>query len=383
MTNTANLSETAKSSAPKVHLFNPANDEALASNNRWHTPSRHALQYQHDCELLPIWWADDGDYIIAPHHTDAEIEATSRKANVKVNRYHPGTPAYPEPWGWSLDAKRQFQEAGVPDDCLPAGQYISWLRELSHRRLAIDVNAALTKRSGISAPNHPRIYTDTSALDVRGGDSCLLKRPWSSSGRGIFPTSTLTDDELKRLANGIIRRQGSVIVEDALPKVADMSALFYSDCAAIRHRAWSLFQTTSDGRYIGSIVAPQTDITSSLQTSGITYGDKTIDLAYLAGLLADILTDIISVRYHGWIGVDMLAYRCGDALLLAPCIEVNLRMTMGVVATLLASRRAVSDTCALLRTLPPGVATGDGCLRLAGRDHRFSIVLEPHSGLPA
>ena len=87
MTNTANLSETAKSSAPKVHLFNPANDEALASNNRWHTPSRHALQYQHDCELLPIWWADDGDYIIAPHHTDAEIEATSRKANVKVKRH--------------------------------------------------------------------------------------------------------------------------------------------------------------------------------------------------------------------------------------------------------------------------------------------------------
>ena len=245
------------------------------------------------------------------------------------------------------------------------------------------MHSTLRAGLGSSAPDPTRSYTDTAALDVRGGDSCLLKRPWSSSGRGIFPTSTLTDDELKRLANGIIRRQGSVIVEDVLPKVADMSALFHSDGTAIRHRAWSLFQTTSDGRYVGSIVAPQTGITSSLQTSGITYGDKTIDLACLAGLLADIFTDIVSVHYRGWIGVDMLAYRSGDALLLAPCIEVNLRMTMGVVATLLASRRAVSDTCTLLRTLPPEVATGDGCLRLAGRDHGFSTVLEPHSGLPA
>lgn len=141
MTSIANPSD----ALPSVHLFNPANDEALGSNNRWYTPSRHALQYQHDCELLPIWWAKDGDYIIAPHHSDSEIEEAAQKANVNVRRYQPGLAASPAPWGWSPDTKRQFEEAGLPLIYQPSDHTIADIRLSSHRRLAITVNDALTK----------------------------------------------------------------------------------------------------------------------------------------------------------------------------------------------------------------------------------------------
>lgn len=265
MTSTASHSER----LPVVHLFNPANDEALGSNNRWHTPSRHALQYQHDCELLPIWWANDGDFIIAPHHSDEEIKAVADEAQVNVRRYPQGAYAEPTPWGWSRDAKRQFEEAGVPATCLPTDDDIQQIRTLSHRQLAVDVNNDLYNHTGISAPNRPRIYSATSQMEIHGGDDCLLKRPWSCSGRGIFPTSTLTDAELLRLAGGIIKRQGSVVVEDALPKALDMSALFYTDGTEIIHQGWSLFQTMPDGRYIGSLVAPQAEIANRLHEAAI------------------------------------------------------------------------------------------------------------------
>lgn len=381
MTSTASHSER----LPVVHLFNPANDEALGSNNRWHTPSRHALQYQHDCELLPIWWANDGDFIIAPHHSDEEIKAVADEAQVNVRRYPQGAYAEPTPWGWSRDAKRQFEEAGVPATCLPTDDDIQQIRTLSHRQLAVDVNNDLYNHTGISAPNRPRIYSATSQMEIHGGDDCLLKRPWSCSGRGIFPTSTLTDAELLRLAGGIIKRQGSVVVEDALPKALDMSALFYTDGTEIIHQGWSLFQTMPDGRYIGSLVAPQAEIANRLHEAAIFYGNHKADFTRLSDEFMEILHRHIPPMYKGWIGVDMLAYYSigkESQLQLAPCIEINMRMTMGVVATLLANKPQSTNHTYLLRTIAPGMEISSGSRLLAGSlEGGFSVIIEPSDNL--
>lgn len=380
MTSTASHSER----LPVVHLFNPANDEALGSNNRWHTPSRHALQYQHDCELLPIWWANDGDFIIAPHHSDEEIKAVADEAQVNVRRYPQGAYAEPTPWGWSRDAKRQFEEAGVPATCLPTDDDIQQIRTLSHRQLAVDVNNDLYNHTGISAPNRPRLYSDTHQMEIHGGDDCLLKRPWSCSGRGVFPTSTLTDAEQLRLAGGIIKRQGSVIVEDVLPKAMDMSVLMYADGAGITHQAWSLFQTMPDGRYIGSIVAPQLEIKKRLHDAAIFYGNHKADFKRLSDEFMEILHKYIPSLYKGWIGIDMLAYHSSgkeSQLQLAPCIEINMRMTMGVVAILLANKLQLSDHTYLLRTVAPGMEISSRSRLLAGsREGGFSVIIEPATG---
>lgn len=376
MTNTANRSD----ALPTVHLFNPANDEALASNNRWYTPSRHALQYQHDCELLSIWWANDGDFIIAPHHSDEEIAQTAYKANIHVTRYQPGFAALPSPWGWSHDAKRQFEDAGVPDTCLPSDEHITIIRMLSHRKLAIDVNKALTSITGQSAPNHPRLCSDIERLQVQGGEHQLLKRPWSCSGRGVFPISTLTDAELQRLAGGIIRRQGSVIIEDALDKIMDFSCLFLSDRNQISHQAWSLFHTTSDGRYLGSVIAEQNNIMNELHDAHMSYGNNTgVNFHLLQQHIMSVLSSLIGTDYNGWIGVDMLAYRNGidHNIYLAPCIEVNLRMTMGVVATLLTRKLSLQSSRYLLQTMAPNMTHPNGAIVLAGNPQSFSVILAP------
>lgn len=176
-----------------------------------------------------------------------------------------------------------------------------------------------------------------------------------------------------------------MIVEDALPKVIDMSALFYADDAKITHLAWSLFQTTPDGRYIGSIVAPQTDIKKRLHDAAIFYGNHKADFTRLSDELMEILHRHIPPMYKGWIGVDMLAYHSlgkESRLQLAPCIEINMRMTMGAVAILLANKLQLTDHTYLLRTVAPGMEISIGSRVLTGsRDGGFAVILEPSDNL--
>ncbi len=50
------------------------------------------------------------------------------------------------------------------------------------------------------------------------------------------------------------------------------------------------------------------------------------------------LTSLLDSRYCGYMGVDMMVVRRGDGFALVPCVELNLRMTMGVVAMKVAER---------------------------------------------
>lgn len=89
--------------------------------------------------------------------------------------------------------------------------------------------------------------------------------------------------------------------------------------------------------------------------------------------------------YKGWIGVDMLAYHSigkESQLQLAPCIEINMRMTMGVVATLLANKPQSTNHTYLLRTIAPGMEISSGSRLLAGSlEGGFSVIIEPSDNL--
>ena len=55
------------------------------------------------------------------------------------------------------------------------------------------------------------------------------------------------------------------------------------------------------------------------------------------------MTGILVGNYQGYLGVDMMVVRCGEEYFVHPCIEVNLRMNMGVVSRLLFDRFLVPD----------------------------------------
>ena len=63
--------------------------------------------------------------------------------------------------------------------------------------------------------------------------------------------------------------------------------------------------------------------------------DLSIHFPYLSQLTTiaeQVLTDYLQARYVGPLGIDMMLVNTSEDIRLHPCIELNLRRTMGYVA---------------------------------------------------
>lgn len=310
----------------KIHLFNPENDLALAADTRRYTPPRAALAVKRAGALLPLWWADDDDILLADDFDPGELQRLrdyGLKAAVS-SAVHAVEIDSAEPWGWSRDAVRQLSEAGVSPDILPGDTTLERYRMLSHRRTALRLRQML----GESDADLPvEAHTSAEAMQaIRsfGGDA-YIKQPWSGSGRGVFHTTQLSAETLLRYIEGFLRTQGSVMVERARAKITDFAMLYHaSDSGTVDFRGYSAFSTDARGAYQGNIVAPQTVLQQLIG----------VDARHLEIPVAEALSQIISgTGYSGWIGVDMLTYSAPSGeLLIQPAVEINFRRTMGVAA---------------------------------------------------
>ncbi|MCM1356782.1 MAG: hypothetical protein NC212_10310 [Staphylococcus sp.] len=309
----------------KIHLFNPENDLALALGCTHYTPPPHAAAIHAAGALLPMWWAEEGDLLLASGSLCEEVSRLARRFGLHGRIGNPAEADEAAPWGWSADARRQFVRAGVGSDILPSESAINRMRELSHRRSSIKI---LRELDG----DYPIPLETDDADEVIGMErshpGCYIKSPWSGSGRGVFCARSLDEKSLRSRAGGIIHRQGSVMVERGLDKVADFASLFFADGEAVRFRGLSVFATEPRGMYSGNLVGPQHLLEEKLAAL--------IDLSELSEIIAHeetILTALVGKDYRGWMGVDMMVHRnASGQLRIMPCVELNLRTTMGVVA---------------------------------------------------
>lgn len=366
----------------KIHLFNPENDLALALGCRHYTPPPHAAALHRAGALLPAWWADDGDAVIASDPCDEDdaqwlasqwgiappviLPAKAKDATSTHAAVGTDNPA-PAPWGWSDDARRQFMMAGVAKEPLPSDSTISRLRMLSHRRSSITILTALGATNLI-----PAEITDPSDALRLEADSpgCFFKSPWSCSGRGVFCAGGLTAEVLRSKVEGIIHRQGSVMCERGYRKKSEFGALFESDGSSVRFRGLSMFLTEGRGAYTGNIVAPQDYFADSLDSLGLLS-----ELQDTATALERVLAALLCPVYSGWLGIDMMAYTADDGTTrLHPCIELNLRMTMGVAAMKVAER--ISPDRPMLMSWQRGTPQPGTTLMLPPREG-FALTLSP------
>lgn len=313
----------------KIHLFNPENDLALASGLECFTPPKGAVAISRAGAFLPMFWAEKDDYILSDIAPSPEMEQYIRRYRLQGTAVsHTEACASPSPWGWSLCSRRIFRKAGVDDDLLPDNDTLEKIRILSHRRSSIIINRGLGVSEDLipveaSSPKEVR-----EAL-ARFSGKGVLKLPWSSSGRGVIRSDQIADERLDAYVGGMISRQGSVMVEPLLDRRRDFAALFHCSNASASYRGLSLFATNLAGFYEGNIVLPQKEMATELG----------IDISHITKPLERILSELIGGSYEGWLGIDMMVYRDSNGRQqIAPCIELNLRMTMGVAAMLAAEK---------------------------------------------
>ncbi len=295
-----------------------------------YTPSPNARLLHIAGELFPAWWSSPTDVVVAPDAVDEDRAWLKHEYGIELTHDFSGIEVKLEPWGWSRSARRQFILAGVSPEVLPDDSILREYRELSHRATACKLLAELDYAGAM-----PLVTDDVEAAMRRVGEygSAFVKSPWSGSGRGVFNSSGLGNDALRRRIEGIIHRQGSVIVERPLRKIVDFAMLFDAGPEGVTFRGMSLFETEGRGMYAGNVVAPQGLLMEMIQ-SAVPHAD----IRSLIGKMEMALGNILRGRYSGPLGVDMMIHDTSGVTDIMPCIEVNLRRTMGFVAKDVAER---------------------------------------------
>ena len=329
----------------KIHLFNPEHDIALASNLSNFTSPHAGRQLRADLGFLPAIWATADDYVLVDNAEDAQT-AFARL----MHRPFPGfvekrqlarlAVSGVEPWGWDLALRSFLLRYGVAADLCPTEQEIAVIRDLSHRKTAVDTLRALTL-DGTVGESVVENTLEAVVADVQRWGSVVLKAPWSSSGRGLrFIDSTINDYQERWIQN-VITRQGSVVVEPYYNKVKDFAMEFESDgCGKVTGMGLSLFHT-SNGAYTGNILASEEEKREMISR----YVSADL-LDAVQSSICQLLSPVFKDRYQGPFGVDMMLVNgklsngklSNGKYLLHPCVEINLRRTMGHVALALSQQ---------------------------------------------
>lgn len=316
----------------KLLLFNPENDIALASDLTHFTPPKAAIAMRSAGAALPLWYGDAGDKLLAYGINAAWLDYVEKRfdTGVGLSDHSMTDGLQPSPWGWSKATRESFVREGFAPDALPDDNTLDRWRRLSHRRTAATLCRSITPMLGFEIAPPAAEFSDTATLMsyLSLQPDSIIKSPWSSSGRGLIDTRHLSCAEILRRCEGIIRRQGSVTVEKAYDRVADLAMLFTCADGECRFTGYSLFKTDAAGNYTGNILA---DDSRLLETAGRLYPSDR--LTEVRDALCSAITREIAHIYSGPLGVDMLIARREDgSLLLDATVEVNLRMTMGFVA---------------------------------------------------
>ena len=329
----------------KWHIFNPEHDMALAAGTRGFTPPAAGRGMRHWLGFLPTFWADDGDTVIVD-----EVEvATSCAAPFRqwlpevsyVTLDHVRSlaigeqPAEVDVWGWDAAIRWQLFKAGVMRDCdVPDDAMVEAIRHLSHRKASIPVLNALVEANDFVVGERFCLHTVEEVRIVQQNyQHIVVKAPWSCSGRGVrYFHGNLSEQDAGFVAN-IIRQQGTIIVEPWYDKVMDFALEFTADGkGGIAYEGLSVFDT-SNGAYTGNLLLPEEDKLHVLSS----YISPERLSVLKEQLLLLIGRDTAHV-YAGPLGVDMMVVNTPRGYLLHPCVEINLRRTMGHVALSVARR---------------------------------------------
>jgi hypothetical protein len=249
------------------------------------------------------------------------------------------------PWGWNAVLKRKLMEEGWPEEMLPSDEQLEFIRENSRRELAVELLERL-QGAGVEclpAPATPATILPhtyrTIAHTLEEIESFLhqhrrvvLKAPLSGSGKGIrFVTGELMETD-RGWCRNTLQKQGAVIVEQRMEILQEFAMLFECTPAAERpygnvtFRGYSMFYA-SNGAYKGNILASNEHIENTL-TRWIPKGM----LHKVQEEIARWLQEKLQGKYTGFIGVDQFICPHNGAMLYNPAMEINLRMTMGLIA---------------------------------------------------
>lgn len=324
----------------KLYYFNPGHEGAILSSSPYYMSPSNVVTMQNDLAYLSAWYADPSDFVwlqtplprefkeylltnlcpLAEGLTEDKIGQNGKMSEVHL-------------WGVSPQAINYFEKLNEKCDTnlkLPAWR--RELRQLSSRETAKECLTYLCNHiPSVSSDIVPQFYNrleDVECVVENSEDRFLAKAPYSSSGRGLLwlPIGGITQTE-RQILQGILNKQKVVSVEKALDKKLDFAMEFILSKETISFEGFSLFETNNKGGYMGNFIGNQRAIVDEIEAL--------ISLNWIEEVKI-CLTEFLKCNYQpfytGCIGVDMMIYNSSEGYKLHPCVEINVRDNMGLLA---------------------------------------------------
>lgn len=325
-----------------IRIYNPSHDMVLAEPRRASfTPHKLIQKFEKDLALLPVWYSLPGDKIISGQVYDADFERDIQQllsvslSDVLVSGG--GKFRFSEflPWGLNEAVVRSLTEFSHNDL-----EVVEKVRELSHRRTTIPFLSEMKANGLYKFGDLPVELSSVEDVFNGGSEEVVVKAPYSSSGRGVmFVTRDLPDGHaFRKRVQSVLGQMGSVLVEQKFDKVVDFAMEFELKNGMFSFAGYSLFET-SNGAYTGNFLASNEVLRSRLLQF---VGARELDTAIR--VCEDMLCRMVGPNLGiQAVGVDMMIVNVGGKMELHPCVEVNLRMTMGFVARIFFDRYVRED----------------------------------------
>lgn len=330
----------------RVHIFNPETDYALGCKMGNYNPPASVVRLRKSMALFPATYAQPGDAILLLDDlidyelSESNYTDTLKQKGIRIIKPHDKIQEIVDfsnisladrteimPWGWNHSLRNQLLRRGIPPEFLKSEQEIEKIRCLAHRNRTIPFLEGISKYLLNLDVRLPEEFSNVSDAMAYAGDNpgCYFKMPWSSSGRGVICSTGMSVQKLKEWLSGAIARQGSVMGEYGYDRTADFATEWMCKKGKTEFIGLSWFDTSSNGKYIGNQRLSQEKIRQKIEATSNQFGED------LIAAQKGTIDKLISPYYEGPLGIDMLADKQGT---INPCVEINLRMTMGMATIL-------------------------------------------------
>ena len=283
----------------QIYIFNPEHDLCIANGDENFVPPRSAVGFAKEN-------IDLSEHLKRPNKQRRQII----------------------PWGWNHSLKKRLINEGTDPAILPSEEELQFIRTHSRREFALDVHSRLSCKNPLIIGQDYRIVAKSvreieAFISVNG--SAVLKSPLSGSGKGIrFVRERLSESD-EGWCRRVLDKQGSVIAERRFEIMKECAMLFECHHKGIDFIGYSLFES-KNGAYSKNILASNQEIEDIIAR----YISHDTLIAIRENLTA-ILAEALVGHYEGFLGVDQIICQT-DSPVFIPVSEINLRMTMGLIA---------------------------------------------------
>lgn len=333
---------TLKAMKRPLYIFNPEHDLAMASGEPNYMAPTSARRMAAELALLPGWYAEAGSAVLAPSAYNLDY-LQRMKELLELPVYIMTEPELAtesdldiRPWGWDMALRKRLLGLGVDETELPSVEQLQMFRSCSHRRVAVELLPCLQLGEYFCGESYYMTLSEEWQFFVESHDTCLLKAPLSGSGKGLNWCKGVFTPSISGWCTRTGNQQDGVVGEPIYNKVKDFAMEFYSSGdGQVSFVGYSQFRTGGSGAYESNLLAPDAVIEENLSAY-----IPLEELYKLRSTLESELSYRFGTIYTGYLGVDMMVCCFSEfpVYRIHPCVEINLRMNMGVVTRLLYDR---------------------------------------------